>query len=51
MTDVFRLAQSCAKKYKQVLYSYYLISPVIYSNRVNYNSTVKSGELHSIDNI
>lgn len=55
MTDVFRLAQSCAKNYKRVLYSYYLISPVIYSNCVNYNYTVKSGELiwqlHSIDNI
>lgn len=55
MADVFRLAQSCAKKYKRVLYSYYLISMVIYSNCVNYNSAVKSGELiwqlHSIDNI
>lgn len=55
MTHVFRLAQSSAKKYERVLYSYYLISPVIYSNFVNNNSTVKSGEiiwqLHSIDNI
>lgn len=45
MTDVSWLAQSCAKKYQQVLYSYYLISPVIYSNCMNYNSTVKSVEL------